>query len=538
MKPNKKQHQIVALLNAGEVALNNHQLDAAEVHFKAGLKIDARNPEVLLGLAKVQHAKGNPDEARVFYKRAVIFSGQAPVILNAYGLFLNAIGDFGGAIEQFQLMVLSKGNPAPDIHKVALNNLAIAHRAAGRPSAAVALYDEFELLFGASFLSLYNKGNAYEDMGDFGSAIATYQQALKLEPNDVWTWLNLAESCTNSGRLSDADRAFDRAEEISPNNDIIRFARALLKIRRGEYRDGFRDYEARWNTPGFIKSESAQVYPFKSYLSTIDHADDLRGKRVLLVNEQGVGDTIMFLSILSDVSRIAASVTVVLTKRLLRLFCHSFPAVDFKDISEFKLDEAKGFDVVLPTGSLPRLFRPDRASFSGAPYLKPSSAASELFRDTLVGRRPHRLVGITWRGGTTTSRMHHRSLALTQLLPLFRLENTNFVSLQYGDVADEIDQFNREHGIDILHFPKSSLDDFDDFAGLVEQLDCVVSVQNTTVHICGALGKKCLAMIPVTAEWSFGADPHQMAWYQSIQLFRQANVGQWDDVVDAVTCSL
>ena len=104
--------------------------------------------------------------------------------------------------------------------------------------------------------------------------------------------------------------------------------------------------------------------------------------------------------------------------------------------------------------------------------------------------------------------------------------------LQYGDVADEIDQFNREHGIDILHFPKSSLDDFDDFAGLVEQLDCVVSVQNTTVHICGALGKKCLAMIPVTAEWSFGADPHQMAWYQSIQLFRQASVGQWDDVVE------
>src|SRR5262249_36442723 len=122
-----------------------------------------------------------------------------------------------------------------------------------------------------------------------------------------------------------------------------------------------------------------------------------------------------------------------------------------------------------------------------------------------------------------------------QLVPIFAKDSCSFVSLQYGNVSDEIKEFNTTHAKSIVEFPQEAVYDFEELAGLIEALDLVVSVQNTTVHICGALGKTCLAMVPSQPEWRYGVSGNEMAWYSSIELFRQTRMGEWSEVVNNIS---
>ena len=122
--------------------------------------------------------------------------------------------------------------------------------------------------------------------------------------------------------------------------------------------------------------------------------------------------------------------------------------------------------------------------------------------------------------------------------PLLDRDDCTFVSLQYGDVEDEIAEYNAKGHTKLLWFPKAEIDDFEDFAGLIGALDCVVSVQNTTVHTCGALGKPCFTLLPTRAQWRYGASGNSMPWYRSVKLFRQREPRKWDGVLQDVNSDI
>jgi ADP-heptose:LPS heptosyltransferase len=125
-------------------------------------------------------------------------------------------------------------------------------------------------------------------------------------------------------------------------------------------------------------------------------------------------------------------------------------------------------------------------------------------------------------------------MTLDDLSPLLDRSDCNFVSLQYGEVASEIDHFNAGRERKIKFFYKREIDDFEDFAALIDALDCVVSVQNTTVHTCGALGKKCLTILPKRPEWRYGTSGPRMPWYSSVELYRQSPAGPLTDMLNAI----
>ncbi len=120
---------------------------------------------------------------------------------------------------------------------------------------------------------------------------------------------------------------------------------------------------------------------------------------------------------------------------------------------------------------------------------------------------------------------------LADLRPILDLAECEFVCLQYGDARAEVAALNERLSRPIRLFPPAEIADFDDLAGLVRNLDAVVSVQNTTVHLAGALGTPCLAMIPHVAEWRYGAVGPTMPWYESVELFRQGANRNWDPVI-------
>ena len=125
-------------------------------------------------------------------------------------------------------------------------------------------------------------------------------------------------------------------------------------------------------------------------------------------------------------------------------------------------------------------------------------------------------------------------MPLEQLAAIFDIPNCTFVSLQYGKSASEADDYKKRNGTDIISFPQSETNDLNDLAALIDSLDLVVTVQNTNVHLSGALNKKCLAIVPRSPEWRYGIEGNKMPWYDSVDLFRQTEIGRWNDVVSQV----
>jgi hypothetical protein len=293
-------------------------------------------------------------------------------------------------------------------------------------------------------------------------------------------------------------------------------------LQHGEFAQGWACYEARWaleRSWGFVPRAMVP------HLTLAPTRADLAGKRVLLLGEQGPGDQIMFASMLGDLSATAASVLCLCTPRLVGLFRSSFPDVEFLDHRGAQISD-DDFDAMVPMGSLGVAFRPTRDAFPGRAYLAPSPAARSRWAARL-GRKSRRLrIGVSWRGGVATTGREMRSVALADLA-LLASEDVELVSLQYGDVAEEI----AASGLAIGVFPRADIDDFDDLAGLIANLDAVVSVQNTTVHLAGATGAKCLALLPQTPEWRYGREGEQMPWYGSVRLLRQTAAGDWAGVI-------
>jgi ADP-heptose:LPS heptosyltransferase len=143
-------------------------------------------------------------------------------------------------------------------------------------------------------------------------------------------------------------------------------------------------------------------------------------------------------------------------------------------------------------------------------------------------------IGVSWRGGTPSTERATRSLALTDFAPLLDLPGCEVVSLQYGDAADEVAAVNGGLKAPVRIFPVAEIDDFEELSGLISNLDMVVSVQTSVVHLTGALGKEALVMVPYNPIWRYGATGPSMPWYGSVRLFRQPRPQAWEPVIAEV----
>jgi len=258
----------------------------------------------------------------------------------------------------------------------------------------------------------------------------------------------------------------------------------------------------------------------------------LEGRTILVHAEQGVGDEIMFASCLPDLIDRANRVIIECSDRLERLFRRSFPqAIVHGGRKEDPADWVARFAPIhcqVPIGSLPRWFRPDRAGFDRAGgYLRADPEAARDFRGRMgAGHKP--VIGLSWRGGTPKTRAHLRSIPLELLAPLLE-QGAVFVSLQHGVEASEL-----RGPAGIIRAVEGATDDLDRLAAIISVLDLVVSVDNTNVHLAGALGRPVWALLAASPEWRYGLSGESMPWYPSAKLFRQGDDRSWEPVIRKV----
>ena len=364
-------------------------------------------------------------------------------------------------------------------------------------------------------------------------AIACQRRALEIVPNSAAVNLNLGLALQSAGDILGAIDCYMASRNIDPNDRITSLHIAIARLTAGDFALGWDDYEHRW-----LRETASQRWPRAPQWN----GEPLNAKRLLIWGEQGLGDQIMFASCIEEVAKPAAECVIECNPRLAPLFARSFPKCKLvAGTSQADLDQLCSkyeIDVQTPIGSLPRMVRRSMEQFPRhTGYLVPSAEAQHKWRTRLAALPGRLKVGISWIGGAPITRQRLRSQALASWSSILTLNDIDFVSLQYTHCADELATVRAEFEVNISHW-QDAIDDFDQTAALVSQLDLVISVCTTVVHLAGALNVPAWVMTPASPEWRYLNRGTGMPWYPSIVLFRQSKPNDWSDVIGEVKTRL
>ena len=274
----------------------------------------------------------------------------------------------------------------------------------------------------------------------------------------------------------------------------LNWAISILLLKKGRLKEGWRlfDHGLRVKAGGPQRWQRALYKPFSTEEIELWKGENLSGKHILLLAEQGIGDTMMFATLIPSLVEEGAKVSFYTGPRLDSIYKRSFDNV--KIIDRDRKPDADEFDFQSPLGSLPQYRFNDVKDYAQhTPILKSDRERTEQLRAKYYEGKP--LVGISWKGGGKSSRIPLKSVELNQLLKILSRQDVTFVSLQYGNMEKEIKDYWDKYNIKILNDTSvNPLKDMDTWLSQVDAMDYVISVANTTIHGAGGLGNQPFAL--------------------------------------------
>jgi tetratricopeptide (TPR) repeat protein len=383
-----------------------------------------------------------------------------------------------------------------------------------------------------------NRGVALSALRRHDEALDAYDQAIALQPGHADAYANRGNALSELGRQQDALASFERAVAINPNHVDGRWNRGLCHLLAGNFKTGWAAYESRWQkwAAEFVATPDTPGPLFTPANFGKPVWDGANTKATLLVwPEQGIGDQILFASMLPDLQQRVGKVMLALDKRLHPLFARSFPKCTITTLDAARREGR--FDAQIPLGNLGGHFRNTTADFlqHRKAFLKADRARSASLRRQIApaGRR---VCGISWHS-THAQVGADKSMQLASLRPLLEMPGLRCVDLQYGDTRGERDALNRQTGLDLVHLDAvDNLQDIDGLAALINACDVIVTISNTTTHLAGALGKPVFLMLPYSVGrfWCWQTGRSDSLWYPNVRIFRQPAEGDWASVIREV----
>jgi len=411
------------------------------------------------------------------------------------------------------------------------NNLAMALRASGRgQEEEISLLESAVAADPTSSEPWINLAISWRTRLNLEKAIFAGAQAVSLVPDSPLALNNYALVLKEARRWEEAEFHAKRACEVAPNDASLRFNLAILHLARGNYADGWREHEARWDG-------SEELSGLRPKLPGLPwHGQSLSGKTLLVWGEQGMGDLLQccrFIPMLAnrvhqDGGRLVWNSFPQMGKLLARAFGEHVDAYT----AGGGVEALPEFDYQVPLLSLPSVLGTgaDVASHI-VPYLRADRDAREAWRERLAAETRLK-VGLAWTGSRTHQRNPFRRVEIERLASSFAdIEGVAFYSLQPGAVADIAAA--KKAGLDIVDYT-AEFGDFDDTAAFVGALDLVVTVCTSVAHLSGALGQRTWVLLDVNPHWTWLLDRRETPWYPGARLYRQHQFAQWAPVLDEV----
>ncbi|MDF3036828.1 MAG: hypothetical protein K0S28_2102, partial [Paucimonas sp.] len=362
--------------------------------------------------------------------------------------------------------------------------------------------------------------------------LRNYEELARIEPSSAEAVSGKGLVLQAQGREDEALAHFERARELKPHFAGAHRNAGLALLMRGDFKAGWEAYEWRWRCEGF--KEGWRDFPYPQWQG------ETGGGALLAWSEQGIGDDVLYASMIPDLLARGHRVIMETDPRLVTLFERSFPGVKAvaKQSPPDPATQRPDIRWHSPMGSLARWLRPDAASFpSRTSYLVPDEARRARYRAHLdAAGKNGPVVGISWGSGNPKIG-RHKTLNLSRWTPVLQVPGVRFVDLQYDGTAAERDAVEASLGVHIEHIPDLDLrQDIDGVVALAAACDLVISVSNTTVHLAAGAGRPTWILVPAFTGnlwyWTRGMD--RTPWYPTATIFRQTQRGVWDDVLAQV----
>jgi tetratricopeptide (TPR) repeat protein/SAM-dependent methyltransferase len=514
-----------------EEALGLHQagrLDEAACLYERLLAANPRHAGALHLLGMVAYARGELETAE---RRIVEAIGIDSRIASFHANLGNVLLDLGRAADAESCY--RRALELEPESGSAWSNLAYALLCLRRRDEALAASGRAVALLPGRAEALTNRANILLETGRIEEAEADYREALALKPGYVAAVNNLGTVRLEQGDFDAALRQYDAALALAPQCAEALLNRSVVELLRGDFAAGWPDYEARMRT---TRGHARGNTPRRGNGQPQWRGEPLRGARILLYAEQGLGDCIQFLRYVPLVEKAGGRVVLEVPQQMRRLAGAlgrspgRFPGRSAQVISYG--DPMPEFDCQCPLMSLPLAFGTRLTSIPTAmPGGKPYLTIPEEERQRAAARpwpESGLRVGLVWAGTPDHPRDWARSMPLDQIEPLLDLPGVHFFSLQVGAPAAQRMAWPQ---ISELALDPGNLADT---AAKILHLDLVIGVDTAVVHLAGALGKPVWVMLPWVPDWRWLLERDDSPWYPSMRLFRQRERGAWAPVVARV----
>jgi tetratricopeptide (TPR) repeat protein len=389
-----------------------------------------------------------------------------------------------------------------------------------------------------------NMGNIQQELGKLAEAMNSFETALLLTPNSEAALIGRSNTLVEKKQFDLALADLDRTLEINPRNSQAQWNKALSLLRKGNFLDGWKLYEERWNVPGI--REHKKLFSAPLWLGDTP----LKGKTILIRAEQGYGDTIQFsryIPLLEDLEANVILETPKILRQLLQSVSNKIEVIDLDTGISDALE--KVIDCYCPIMSLALAFQTTLDSIpKNTPYLYADEAKVIFWKNRLNSItksnplktiKPIR-IGITWSGSgryadQKNSKRDIPFASIYSFIKQFESAPIEFHAIQ-KDI--QIDNQLSNLALDNFFIHDKDLLNFADTAALIDQMDLVISIDTATAHLSGALAKETLLLLPDPPDFMSLIDRSDSPWYPNTKLLRQPEPGNWKFVLNAVSAEI
>jgi len=457
----------------------------AEKYLKELIKFFHPKPEYYSGLAVIQKKTGKFKEAEENYKNALLVN---PAFFESYynlGILFYEQRKLNEAIYSFRKSIEIKQD---------------------------------------LYLAYYNLGNIYREMDELDLSIDCYEKAISFKNNFDDAYYNLGVVSEKKRDFEKAFECYEKATYYNPGNMNAQWNIALLYLQTGDYQKGLVKYEIRKK-----RDKSARRVFTAPELTT----EPVKGKKIFVYSEQGLGDSIQFVRYLKILKDSGAYVIFECKPRLFDLFKDA-EGID-ELVPENNYNESNfEYDYYISLLSLPLYFNTSIENVPAeVPYLKSNKDKVQEWAAKIKKGQSFN-IGIAWSGAAANITGKDRSCSLNDFSQLSSLEGIRLYSLQEELTYEERNNFK----LQIVSFENFDSVPFVDTSAVMENLDLVISVDTSVAHLAGALGRPVWTLLPYYSDWRWLLNKQDSIWYPTMKLFRQAKPGEWGEVFSNVAIEL
>ena len=517
---------LAVLHNLGITLKEQGELQEAIHYYKKALAIDPNSLAVLYNLGIALKQQGELQAAIEYYEKALAIDPNYVPVLNVLGAILAEQRKLQEAIKYYKKALAIDPN-----YLLALNNLGLALVDQEKVQEAIHYYKKALAIDPKYLIVLNNLGIALKQQGKVQEAIHYYRKALAIDPNYVLVLNNLGISLVDQGDLQESITLYQKAIFLKEDYPDAHFNLSFTLLLSGDYENGWKEYEWRLHN-----KRRLHAHP---QLKRWDDYNNSSENKLILVSEQGFGDTLQFIRY----------IPYLINRGMVVAFCTKTKfhgLIQASDITTeiYSLEEIHQVTTGewLPLLSLPRYLnvRPDNPLVNES-YIKAPKERILFWKQKLSSeKRP--IIGICWQGNPNTekncSNLGGRSFPLQTFAPIIENRDASLLSLQKGFGSEQLTDCRFLDRFVGCQEEINQTWDFVENAAIMMNCDLIITVDTVVAHLAGGLGQPTWLLLHKVPDWRWGMEGDTTFWYPSMRLFRQREHGNWPEVMDRVASAL